>query len=106
MAPSPSVFPSAAPIRTKDLVEHELFESIATVIAGDAGLDRIVDHPRIQKSGLVLAGHAHGIVSTRVQVLGETEISFIEALDPAVRVEPSLPVASPCELLSQLSGPS
>lgn len=87
MAPSPSVFPTAAPTRTKDLVEHELLAPIVTVVAGEAGLERIVDHPRIQKSGLVLAGHTHGIVPTRVQVLGETEISYLEALDPGVREE-------------------
>ena len=60
---------------------------MAKVVAGESGLDRPIDHPRIQKSGLVLAGHTHGIVATRVQVLGETEISFIESLGPGVREE-------------------
>jgi HPr kinase/phosphorylase len=48
--------------------------------AGSSGLDRHIAHPRIQKSGLVLVGHAHGLVPERVQVLGETELSYIEAL--------------------------
>lgn len=51
-----------------------------TRLAGEAGLDRPIRHPRIQKSGLALAGHFHGVVPTRVQVLGETELSFLEAL--------------------------
>ncbi len=51
-----------------------------SVVAGANGLDRLVDHPRIQKSGLALVGHPHGIVPTRIQILGETEISYIESL--------------------------
>ncbi len=53
------------------------------IIAGESGLDRIIDHPRVQKSGLALVGHLHGVVGTRVQVLGETELSYIESLAPS-----------------------
>ena len=47
-----------------------------------AGLDRPLRHPRVQKNGLALAGHFHGVVPTRVQVLGETELSYLESLTP------------------------
>jgi HPr kinase/phosphorylase len=57
------------------------------LVAGRQGLDRVVDHPRIQKSGLALAGHLHGIVPTRVQILGETELSFLEKLAPEAQRE-------------------
>jgi HPr kinase/phosphorylase len=50
-------------------------------VAGEAGLDRPLRHPRVQKSGLALAGHFHGVVPTRVQVLGETEMSYLDSLD-------------------------
>ncbi len=53
--------------------------------AGHAGLERPITHPRVQKSGLVLVGHIQGIVPTRVQVLGETEVSYLEGLDPDTR---------------------
>ncbi|MFS8067697.1 MAG: hypothetical protein ACMG6S_15140, partial [Byssovorax sp.] len=33
-----------------------------TLLAGEGGLDRTIRHPRIQKSGLALVGHFHGIV--------------------------------------------
>ncbi|MGE0787165.1 MAG: HPr(Ser) kinase/phosphatase [Sandaracinaceae bacterium] len=69
------------------LLDHDGVRTITRVVAGRAGLDRAIDHPRIQKSGLVLAGHAHGIVGTRVQILGETELSFLHALEPSVREE-------------------
>ena len=69
------------------LVQHEGLSQRFQLLAGDRGLDRGITHPRIQKSGLVFAGHHHGIVPTRVQVFGETEISFLEQLDPATRAQ-------------------
>ncbi len=69
------------------LLTHEGLSKILTLVAGEEGLERLIDHPRIQKSGLVLAGHTHGIVSSRVQILGETEISFLESLAPELRRE-------------------
>ena len=32
------------------------------MVAGDAGAGRVIDHTRIQKSGLALSGHFHGII--------------------------------------------
>jgi HPr kinase/phosphorylase len=54
-------------------------------IAGEAGLDRPLRHPRVQKNGLALAGHFHGVVPTRLQLLGETELSYLESLSPDAR---------------------
>jgi HPr kinase/phosphorylase len=51
-------------------------------LAGEAGLTRPLRHPRVQKSGLALAGHFYGVVPTRVQVLGETELSYLDTLSP------------------------
>ncbi len=56
------------------------------VLAGRKGLDRRVRNARIQKSGLALVGHFHGLESWRVQILGATEISFLESLDDEARV--------------------
>jgi HPr kinase/phosphorylase len=50
------------------------------LVAGDRGLDRHIAHARIQKSGLVLVGHTHGLVPERVQILGETELSYVNSL--------------------------
>jgi HPr kinase/phosphorylase len=49
-------------------------------LAGEAGLDRPIKHARIQKSGLALVGHFHGIVPSRIQILGQTELSFLHRL--------------------------
>jgi HPr kinase/phosphorylase len=56
-----------------------------TRLAGEAGLGRPLRHPRVQKSGLALAGHFYGVVPTRVQVLGETELSYLDTLSPEAR---------------------
>jgi HPr kinase/phosphorylase len=49
-------------------------------VAGESGLERPIRHPRVQKSGLALAGHFYGVVPARVQVLGETELSYLDSL--------------------------
>jgi HPr kinase/phosphorylase len=54
-------------------------------VAGEGGLERPIRHPRVQKCGLALAGHFHGVVPTRVQVLGETELSYLQSLAPDAR---------------------
>jgi len=72
-------------------VAHLLAEprlgAIMQLVAGQQGQDRTIDHPRVQKPGLVLAGHTHGVVPTRVQILGETEITYLEALSPMEQME-------------------
>lgn len=55
------------------------------LLAGASGVSRVIDHTRIQKSGLALAGHFHGIVPTRIQILGETERGFLTGLEDGPR---------------------
>jgi HPr kinase/phosphorylase len=54
-------------------------------IAGQGGLERPLNHPRVQKNGLALAGHHQGVVPTRVQLLGETELSYLDSLSHEAR---------------------
>lgn len=70
-------------IAVRELVAQSKSSVALRLLAGNAGLDRWIDHPRIQKSGLPLVGHMHGVVSTRIQILGETELSYAESLDAA-----------------------
>lgn len=67
-------------VTVRALLEHPDLRGGLSLEAGAAGLERLIDHPRVQKSGLVLVGHTQGVVKTRVQVLGETEISYLESL--------------------------
>ncbi|HEX5101372.1 MAG TPA: HPr(Ser) kinase/phosphatase [Polyangiaceae bacterium] len=77
--------PSTAPqhISVRELLEDTALGLKVHLVAGGAGLDRKVHHVRIQKSGLALVGHLHGVVPTRVQILGGTELSYLEGLRPA-----------------------
>lgn len=74
-------FQSGIPV--KRILDDSAFALGWKLLAGHDGLERLVTHARVQKSGLALVGHLHGVVPTRVQVLGETEISFIEGLPAA-----------------------
>src|SRR5689334_6370670 len=64
-----------------ELLEDRGLSIDLRLVGGGAGLGRRVTHTRIQKSGLALAGHYHGVVPSRIQILGETELSYFNSLD-------------------------
>jgi HPr kinase/phosphorylase len=72
-------------IRVRELLSEELSELRLTLVGGRAGLDRALTHPRIQKAGLALTGPLDRLQPGRVQVLGLSEISFLEQLPSAQR---------------------
>jgi HPr kinase/phosphorylase len=80
-----SIPPPMAEIAVSELVADTRLDAELTRLAGAAGLGRPIRHPRVQKSGLALAGHFYGVVPTRVQVLGETELSYLETLGNEAR---------------------
>ncbi len=51
--------------------------------AGAAGLDRPIAQPRLQLPGLALAGFLPQLHPDRVQVLGNSEVSYLGTLEPA-----------------------
>ncbi len=80
-----SLATSPAPVTARALLTDAPAALGLTVVAGAPGLGRPITHPRIQKSGLALAGHMVGVVPSRLQILGETELSFLETLPPDER---------------------
>lgn len=74
-------------ITIAQLLSEPRVAAIMHLVAGHEGQDRTVNHPRVQKPGLALAGHTHGVVPTRVQILGETEITYLEGLSTAEQIE-------------------
>lgn len=62
------------------LLSEPRLHHMVRLVAGRDGVERTIDHPRVQKPGLALAGHTHGVVPTRVQILGETEVTYLEGL--------------------------
>ena len=66
----------------KKLLVKELYEELKPplsfeLLAGSAGLLKSVDNSRIQKPGLALAGFLKHLHTERVQIFGETEISYL-----------------------------
>jgi HPr kinase/phosphorylase len=53
------------------------------LVAGGAGLDRLITSPHPQKTGLALAGFHDYLKPGRVLILGESEIRYLEELDLA-----------------------
>ena len=50
------------------------------LVAGSRGLANRLTSPRIQKPGLALTGYTTHLHPGRLQVLGNTEISFLQQL--------------------------
>ena len=47
------------------------------LLAGEAGLDRFIDHPRIQKPSLAFAGFLENLSDYRLQIVGQTELKYL-----------------------------
>ena len=56
------------------------------LLAGKAGLERTIDSPHIQKTGLALAGFDEYLQPARIFVFGESEVRYLESLATPARV--------------------
>ncbi|RSK28572.1 HPr kinase/phosphorylase [Bacillus sp. HMF5848] len=65
-------------VRTKDLIEKFGLE----LIAGEEGINRPITMSDISRPGLEIAGYFAYYPADRVQLLGKTEITFLETLSP------------------------
>lgn len=83
--PADAAVESANGCTVGEMIADESLGLLLDVRAGKRGLDRRVLNARVQKSGLALVGHFHGVESWRVQILGATEISFLDNLSPDAR---------------------
>jgi HPr kinase/phosphorylase len=73
-------------IKVKDLIDTGGAELQLTLLAGAGGVaQRVVSTSRIQKPGLALTGYTEFVQRDRVQILGSTEIVFLDKMDPGAR---------------------
>lgn len=72
-------------IRVRELLSESAADLALSLRAGSGGLDKEIYIPRIQKPGLALAGFLEYIHPGRVQILGQSEITFLEGLEPEKR---------------------
>ncbi|MBP6773288.1 MAG: HPr(Ser) kinase/phosphatase [Gemmatimonadaceae bacterium] len=75
---------------TQRLTVGKLFERMREpleleLLGSDVGFDREITSPEASSPGLVLAGYINRFPYQRIQVLGETEISFLQSIDDAPR---------------------
>src|SRR4051795_6422869 len=73
------------------------------LLAGAEGLDRRITIPHTQKTGLALSGFDAYLREGRVLIFGESEIRFLEGLDPSARADVLkriLAYALPCVLVT------
>ncbi len=81
----------------KDDFEFEL-------IGGAEGLDRIIKAREITRPSLGFAGYTEFFLKERVQIIGETEISFLKTLPEDIqrmRIEKLLSLAPPCFIITK-----
>jgi HPr kinase/phosphorylase len=57
------------------------------LLAGQQGMGNRVSSPRIQKPGLALTGYTEHLHPERIQVLGNTEISYLNQIDDRLAAE-------------------
>ncbi len=72
-------------IRVRDLMLGEASHLGLQLLAGGSGLEKEITVPRIQKPGLALAGFIEYIHPGRVQILGQSEITFLTTQPPERR---------------------
>ena len=71
----------------QDLLTDNEYGLGLSLLAGKKGLTHRVSSSRIQKPGLALAGYTEHLHPERLQVLGNTEISYLQQSDKQVVVE-------------------
>ena len=72
---------ATAGVPVRELLEAGKDYLAVELIAGASGVEKLITHQRIQKPGLAMAGHVGFIHPGRVQVFGESEITYLVALD-------------------------
>lgn len=74
-------------ITVAEFVEKTPAEMQIEIVAGKSGLvKREINSARIQKLGLALAGFAHYIHAGRIQIVGQSEISYLSQLENEQRI--------------------
>jgi HPr kinase/phosphorylase len=74
-------------VKVADILEHSGVELQLELLAGQGGVNRTIGVPRIQKPGLALTGYVDFVQKGRVQILGSTELTYLEKLDPELRAQ-------------------
>jgi HPr kinase/phosphorylase len=70
----------------RQLLEDTQYDLKLELVAGGPGLDRRISSSRVQKPGLALTGFTEHLHPERLQIFGNTEISYLRTLSPQQQV--------------------
>ncbi|MBD8070765.1 HPr(Ser) kinase/phosphatase [Bacillus sp. PS06] len=87
-------------VRTKDLLEKFEME----LVSGEEGINRPITTSDISRPGIEMAGYFTYYPADRIQLLGKTELTFIEKLQPdeiKSRLEQLCTDITPCIIVSR-----
>jgi len=85
---------------TADILRSPVLRDLGLrTVAGETGFDRVISWGRIQRPGLALAGYQAFIKPGRIQILGESELKYLDTMPSLLRAERiaaicALPVAA------------
>jgi len=72
-------------ISIKKIIETKGKSLEISVVAGDQGLDNMVESPELNRPGLAIAGFYDVFSHDRIQILGITECSFLKSMESKER---------------------
>lgn len=72
-------------VSVADFFAHAREPLDLSLVTGEIGLDRTLKSARIQKPGLALVGYTEFVHRDRVQIIGQTELSYLATLDEDAR---------------------
>ncbi|MFQ5888887.1 MAG: HPr(Ser) kinase/phosphatase [Gemmatimonadota bacterium] len=72
-------------LRVRDLLARKREILFLDLVGGNGGLDRIIAGPEVSSPGLALSGYVERFPERRIQVMGETEITYLRSLPPDQR---------------------
>lgn len=80
------------PVEVREVTVRKFFEHSGVALglelcAGESGLQNLLRSTRIQKPGLALAGYTRFVHHDRIQILGETELSYLATMTDPQRHE-------------------
>ena len=56
-----------------------------TSVIGETGFENLVRSPDVSRPGMALTGFLHRFLHERIQIFGETELAYLDSLDPEER---------------------
>jgi len=80
---------SSATLSAREFLESQREAMKLKLLAGEDGLDRYIDHPRMQKPSLAFAGFMENLGPNRLQVIGKTELNYL-ATKPVTEQEQAI----------------